>query len=136
MPSENFCLFLFESQIILSFSFCCFILLCCGSFGSELAVEVCLAIDKATFLHFLYWLCGWCCLTTKLCLSLSRPHGLQLDRLPCPWDVPGKITRVGCQFSLQGISLMQGLNPHPLHWQADAIPLNYQGSPLLWVNYF
>ena len=52
MLSENFCLFLFGSQIILSFRFCYFILLCCGSFGSEFAVEVCLAIDKEAFLHF------------------------------------------------------------------------------------
>ena len=28
--------------------------------------------------------------------SSSRPHGLQLTRLLCPWDFPGKSTGVGC----------------------------------------
>ena len=27
-----------------------------------------------------------------------RPHGLQLTRLLCPWDFPGKDTGVGCHF--------------------------------------
>ena len=31
----------------------------------------------------------------------SRPHGLQPTRLLCPWDVPGKSTRVGCHCVLQ-----------------------------------
>ena len=34
-----------------------------------------------------------------------RPHGLQLTRLLCPWDFPGKNTGVGCHFLLQGIFL-------------------------------
>ena len=29
------------------------------------------------------------------------PHGLQLARLPRPWDFPGKSTGVGCHFLLQ-----------------------------------
>ena len=32
-------------------------------------------------------------------------HGLQPTRLLCPWDSPGKNTRVGCHFFLQGIFL-------------------------------
>ena len=31
-----------------------------------------------------------------------RPLGLQPTRLLCPWDYPGKNTRVGCYFLLQG----------------------------------
>ena len=31
-----------------------------------------------------------------------RPHGLQPTRLLCPWDSPGKNTRVGCHALLQG----------------------------------
>ena len=31
----------------------------------------------------------------------SRPHGLQLTRLLCPWDFPGKSTGVGCHCLLQ-----------------------------------
>ena len=30
-----------------------------------------------------------------------RPHRWQSTRLPCPWDSPGKNTRVGCHFLLQ-----------------------------------
>ena len=30
-----------------------------------------------------------------------RPHGRQLTRLCCPWDSPGKNTRMGCHFLLQ-----------------------------------
>ena len=28
----------------------------------------------------------------------QRPHGLQPTRLPCPWDLPGKSTGVGCHW--------------------------------------
>ena len=31
----------------------------------------------------------------------SRPHGLQPTRLLCPWDFPGKSTRVGCHHLLR-----------------------------------
>ena len=63
-------------------------------------------------------------------LTLLRPLGLQPTRLLCPWDFPGKNTRVGCHFLLQGILPTQGLNPHLLHWQADSLQLSHQGSPL------
>ena len=35
----------------------------------------------------------------------------------CPWDFPGKNTRMGGYFLLQGIFLIQGRNWHLLHWQ-------------------
>ena len=34
-----------------------------------------------------------------------QPHGLQPISLLCPWDFPGKDTRMGCHFLLQGIFL-------------------------------
>ena len=40
-----------------------------------------------------------------------QPHGLQPARLLCPWDSPGKNTRMGCHFLLQGIFLTQGSDP-------------------------
>ena len=46
-------------------------------------------------------------------------------RLLCPWNSPGKNTRVGCYFLLQGIFLTQGSNLyflHHLHWQVDSLP--------------
>ena len=43
-----------------------------------------------------------------------QPHGLQPTRFLCPWNFPGKNTRVGCHFLLQGIFLSQGLNSYLL----------------------
>ena len=50
---------------------------------------------------------------------LSHPSRVRLfvtlwtvaTRLLCPWDSPGKNTRVGCHALLQGIFPTQGLNP-------------------------
>ena len=39
-----------------------------------------------------------------------RPHGLEPDRLFCPWDFHGTHTGVGCHFLLQGSFLTQDLN--------------------------
>ena len=44
-----------------------------------------------------------------------RPHGLQPNRLLCPWDFPGKNIEVGYHFLLQGIFPTQGLNFCLLH---------------------
>ena len=45
------------------------------------------------------------------------------------WDSPGKNTRVGCHFLLQGIFLIQGSNPHPPYWQTGSLPSEPQGKP-------
>ena len=39
-----------------------------------------------------------------------QPHGLQLTRLLCPWDSPGKTTGEGYHFLLQAIFPTQGSN--------------------------
>ena len=78
-------------------------------------------------------ICCSCCLVAKLCLTLLWPHGPEPTRLPCPWDFPGKNTRVGCDFLLQGIFPTEGWKPllHLLLQQADSWPLRHLGS-LLW----
>ena len=51
----------------------------------------------------------------------------------CPWDSPGKSTRMCCHALLQGIFLTQGSNPcllRHLHWQAGSLPLVPSGKPL------
>ena len=60
-----------------------------------------------------------------------QPYGLQPTRLLCPWDSPGKNTRVNCHFLLLGIFLTQGLNLHLslLHWQVGSVPLAPPGKP-------
>ena len=62
------------------------------------------------------------------------------DSFVTPWTVaqqaplstgfprPRTLEWVAIFFS-RGIFLTQGLNPHLLHWQADSLPLIYQGSP-------
>ena len=44
------------------------------------------------------------------------------------------MNRLSCSVA-GGIFLDQGLNPCPLHWQADFYPLHHQGSPtVLFLN--
>ena len=57
-------------------------------------------------------------------------------RLLCPWDFPGKNTRMGYHFLLQGIFLTQRSNLHLPHWQVDSLPLSHQGSPRHWFVYY
>ena len=44
-------------------------------------------------------------------------NGLYPTRLLCLWDFPGKNTWVVCHFLHQGVFLIKGLNPCPLHWR-------------------
>ena len=71
-----------------------------------------------------------CYLVAKSCPTLCDPMDCDPIRLLCPWDSPGKNTRVGCHFLPQGIFPAQGSNPHLLHWQADSLPMSHQGSPI------
>ena len=57
------------------------------------------------------------------------PHGLYLARVLCPWDSPGKNTRVCCHALLQGIFPTQGLIPGLRHCGQILYHLSYQGSP-------
>ena len=60
-----------------------------------------------------------------------QPPELSPAWLLCPWDSPGKNTRVDCLALLQGIFLTQESNPHLLHflgWQTDSLPLSHPGS--------
>ena len=56
---------------------------------------------------------------------------IQLARLLCPWDFPGKNTGVGCSALLQGIFPTQGSNPGLLHCRQMLYPLSHQGSPII-----
>ena len=58
-----------------------------------------------------------------------RPYGLQPTRLLCPWDSPGKNTRIGCSALLQGIFQIQRWNPGLLHCSQILYHLSHQGSP-------
>ena len=72
-------------------------------------------IAEKGFLHFLPQR-----LELPVCLWLSRirlyatPWAIA-NQVVCPWNSPGKHTRVGCRSLLQKIFLTQGLNPGLLH---------------------
>ena len=77
---------------------------------------------------------GWAELIQRVVPDSLQPYGLWPARFLCPWDSPGKNTRVGCHALLQGIFPIQGLNPrllHLLHWQAGSLPLAPPGKPRL-----
>ena len=59
-----------------------------------------------------------------------QPCELQSTRLLCPWDSPGKNTRVGCYFLLQGTVLTQASNPGILHCGQILYCLSHQGRNL------
>ena len=52
-----------------------------------------------------------CMLSLQSCPTLCCPHGLELTRLLCPWDSPGRNTGVGLHALFQGICPTQGWNP-------------------------
>ena len=56
--------------------------------------------------------------------SSLQPHGLY-----SPWNSPGKNTGVGSCSLLQGIFLIQELNPGFLHRTQNLYHLSHQGSP-------
>ena len=78
-------------------------------------VSKCIHMSYICILYSLFC----CCAAPKLCQTFLQPHGLEPIKLTCPWDFPGKNTRVGCHFLLQGIFWTQGSNSHFLcflHW--------------------
>ena len=71
------------------------------------------------------------CSRAQSCPTLSDPMGCSPPGSSV-WDFPGKNTRGGCCFLLQGIFLTQGWKPHLLcllHWQVDSLPPSHLGSP-------
>ena len=59
-----------------------------------------------------------------------RPHVLQSTRFLCPWNSPGKNTRVGSHCLLQGIFPTQGSNPSHLSYRQILYWLSHQGSQI------
>ena len=85
------------------------------------------------------WMCGFRpgprsvlvklrCISPSVTSSSLWPHRLWLGSSR-PWDFPGKKTRVGCHFLLQGIFLTQGSNPGISHCKQTLYCLSPQGSP-------
>ena len=68
------------------------------------------------------------CGSVKVLVAQSCPTLCDLmDCSPiCPWNSPGKNTRVGCHFCFQGIFLTQGSNLGLLHCNQILYCLSYQ----------
>ena len=67
----------------------------------------------------------------QLCLTLCNPMDCSPSGTSVRGIFPGKNTGVGCHFLPQGIFPTQGSDPdllHPLHRQADSVPLHRLGS--------
>ena len=77
---------------------------------------------------FQYLMCCCAMLSCPVPSNSLWPQGLQLARLLCPWDSPGKNTGVGCHALLQEIFSTQALNPGLPHCRRILYQLNYQGS--------
>ena len=81
----------------------------------------------------------YACSVTKPGLTLWDPMDCMPTRLLCLWDSPGKDTGVGSLSFLQGIFLIQRLNPCLLcllYWQEDSLPLCYLESPLYYHSLY
>ena len=103
------------------------------------------------FIYFYLWLCwvfvsvrGLSLLVASGGHSSSRYAGLSLSR-PLLLQSTGSrragsviVTHGSSCSAACGIFPDQGLNPCPLHWQADSQPLRHQGSPisLFYRQYF
>ena len=75
-----------------------------------------------------------CVLSHLVMYEFLRSHGLQLTRLLCLWDFPGKNTRVDCHFLIKGAFLTQGLEPSSpvsLASQADYLPTEPLEKPTI-----
>ena len=71
------------------------------------------------------------------CPNLCNPMDCSSPGSSVNGDSPGKNTSVGFQDFIQGIFLIQGLNPHLLcllHWQMGSLPLTPPGKPYINIH--
>ena len=71
------------------------------------------------------------CLLMHSRMELLLTPWTVVNKVPRPWNFPGKNTGVGCHFLLQRAFPTQGSNLHLLHLlpqQAEPLPLRHLGS--------
>ena len=85
------------------------------------------SIDEALFLDFTQ---AWTvdCVSSSVMSNSLRPHGLQLARLICPWNSPGKNTENGLPFPSPEELPNPGIEPWSSASQADSLPFELEGS--------
>ena len=78
--------------------------------------------------------CVCVCIRHSVMLKSLQPHGLQLVRLLCPWNSPGKNTEVCCHSLLKRIFPTQVLNSGLPHCGQILYYLRHWGSPGIRVD--
>ena len=84
-----------------------------------------------------------CCYVTSVVSDSLRPHRRQPNRLPRPWDSPGKNTGVGCHFLIQCMKVKSESevaqscptpsNPMDCSLPGSSVHGNFQARVLEWV---
>ena len=87
-------------------------------------------VSQLFSLHFVQLLSSLTQVIVVVALSVSHVQlfatpWMVARQAPLSMGFPGKNTRMGCHFLLQGIFLTQDSNPRLLHWQADSLPLSH-----------
>ena len=93
----------------------------------------------ATWRHSKWGCAVLCCVKLlQSCPTLCDSRDCSPPGLLCPWDYPGKNTRVGCYFFLQGIFPTQGSNPSLMFpaLAAGSLPLAPPGKLFEGVHLF
>ena len=78
---------------------------------------------------FIFWTLCCCCLVAKLCPTSFVTPWTVAHQASLSMGSPRQEYWSGLQFFLWGIFPTQGSNSCLLHWQADSLPVNPQGSP-------
>ena len=101
----------------------------------ECCFQSCVLRGFASIVQVLFTEHRYCYYKVHACmLSHVQLFATPWTRLLSPWVFPGKNTRAGCHFLLQGVFLIWGLNLFllcRLHWQADSLSLSHLGSPII-----
>ena len=89
----------------------------------------------------IYWLYNCACSVAQSCPTFCDPMDCSPPSSSIHGTSPGEQTRAGCHFLLQGIFVIQRLNPQlllcPLHWQADSeLPESRLCNECLQIHYF
>ena len=93
-------------------------------------LKITLAVWGLLWFHihfFFFWLGLHCCSWAFSNCGESRLLFIEVHRLWGTWASVVVAHRLSC-LTAYGILPDQGLNPCPLHWQADSQPLDHQGS--------
>ena len=109
-----------------------------ASRGGEMGSTFCWKGPQGMFV-LLVCVCVCVCMSVLSCVWLFATQWTVAIRPLCPLTSPGKNTGVGGHSLLQGIFLIQGLNPRLLsllHWQAGSLPLASPGKPQSYMTAF